>query len=135
MAIMQWNDNFSVNVAVIDGQHKKLVSMINELHDSMKQGKGNEVLSKIINGLISYTGSHFQTEEKYFDQFGYPEADAHKREHAAFVQKVTDFKAGFEKGEISLTIEVMHFLSDWLRNHIKGSDKRYSKFFNDKGLV
>lgn len=135
MAIMQWNDSFSVNVAVIDGQHQKLVSMVNELHDSMKEGKGNEVLSKIIDGLIGYTGSHFQTEERYFEQYGYPEADAHKKEHAAFVKKVTDFKAGFEKGELSLTIEIMHFLSDWLRNHIKGSDKRYSKFFNDKGLT
>ena len=114
MALIKWNDSFSVNVAEIDQQHQKLVSMIN--------------------GLISYTATHFKTEERYFTQFGYPETDSHKKEHAAFVQKVSDFKDGFEEGKLSLSIEVMNFLSDWLQNHIKGTDKKYSQFFNEKGL-
>jgi hemerythrin len=134
MAIIQWNDTFSVKVAEIDQQHQKLVSMINELNDAMKQGKGKDVLSKIINGLVSYTVTHFNTEEKYFDRFGYPETDSHKKEHVAFVKKVSEFKDGFEKGKTSLSIEVMNFLSDWLKNHIKVTDKKYSQFFNEKGL-
>jgi len=134
MAMIQWNDSFSVKVAEIDQQHKKLVAMINELHDAMKQGKGKNVLGKIINGLISYTATHFKTEEKYFDRFGYPEKDSHKKEHVAFVKKVSEFKDGFEKGKLSLTLEVMNFLSDWLKNHIMGTDKKYSQFFNEKGL-
>jgi hemerythrin len=134
MALIQWNDTFSVKVAEIDQQHQKLVSMINELNDAMKQGKGKDALSKIINGLVSYTVTHFNTEEKYFARFGYPETDSHKKEHAAFVKKVSEFKDGFEKGKISLSIEVMNFLSDWLKNHINGTDKKYSQFFNEKGL-
>jgi hemerythrin len=134
MALIKWDDSFSVNVAKIDQQHQKLILMINELHDAMKQGKGKEVLGKIVNGLISYTATHFKTEEDYFNQFGYPETDSHKKEHIAFVQKVSEFKDGFEKGKLSLSIEVMNFLSDWLQNHIKGTDKKYSQFFNGKGL-
>ena len=108
--------------------------MINELNDAMKQGKGKDILGKIVNGLISYTATHFKTEENYFERFGYPDANQHKKEHIAFVQKVSDFKNGFEKGKLSLSIEVMNFLSDWLQNHIKGTDKKYSQFFNGKGL-
>lgn len=134
MDLIKWDDSFSVNVAKIDQQHQKLILMINELHDAMKQGKGKEVLGKIVNGLISYTATHFKTEEDYFNQFGYPETDSHKKEHIAFVQKVSEFKDGFEKGKLSLSIEVMNFLSDWLQNHIKGTDKKYSQFFNGKGL-
>ena len=84
--------------------------------------------------LISYTATHFKTEEKYFDQFGYPETDSHKKEHAAFVKKVTDFKDGFEKGKLGLSVEILNFLSDWLKNHIKKTDMKYSQFFNEKGL-
>ena len=134
MALIQWNDSFSVKVAEIDRQHQKLVSMINDLGDAMKQGKGKDVLGNIISGLVSYTATHFKTEEKYFDQFGYPETDSHKKEHAAFVKKVTDFKDGFEKGKLGLSIKVMNFLSDWLKNHIKKTDMKYSQFFNEKGL-
>ncbi|MCX5829220.1 MAG: bacteriohemerythrin [Deltaproteobacteria bacterium] len=134
MALIKWSDSFSVNVVEIDKQHQKLVGMINDLDDAMRQGKGKDVLGKIVNGLISYTGTHFKTEERYFDQFGYPEANSHKKEHSDFVAKVSEFKDGFEKGKIGLTIKVMDFLSDWLQNHIKGVDKKYGPFFNDKGL-
>jgi len=134
MALIQWNDSLSVNVVEIDKQHQKLVGMINDLNEAMRQGKGKDILGKIVNGLISYAGTHFKTEEKYFDQFGYPEANSHKKEHSDFVAKVSEFKDGFEKGKITLSIEVMNFLSDWLRNHIKGVDRNYGPFFNAKGL-
>jgi hemerythrin len=134
MDLIKWDDSFSVNVAKIDQQHQELILMINELHGAMRQGKGKEVLGQIVNGLISYTATHFKTEEDYFNQFGYPETYSHKKEHIAFVQKVSEFNDGFEKGKLSLSIDVMNFLSDWLQNHIKGTDKKYSQFFNGKGL-
>jgi hemerythrin len=134
MALIKWNDNLSVNVTEMDKQHQKLIVMINELNDAMRQGKGKEALGKIVNGLISYVGTHFKTEEKYFDQFAYPEANNHKKEHLAFAAKVSQFKDGFAQGKIGLSLEVMNFLSDWLRSHIKGVDKKYGPFFNEKGL-
>ncbi|MBI9088522.1 MAG: hemerythrin family protein [Desulfobacterium sp.] len=134
MALITWNDTLSVNVEEIDQQHRTLIAMINELNEAMKLGKGKDVLGKIVNSLISYTAIHFKTEETYFAQFGYPDTENHKKEHAAFVQKVVAFKGGFEKKELSLTINVMGFLSDWLKDHIMGTDKKYTGFFNEMGL-
>jgi hemerythrin len=134
MDLVRWNESLSVKVTEIDRQHQKLVSMINELGEAMRQGKGKDALSKIINGLVSYTVTHFKTEEKYFDQFGYPKRDSHKKEHAEFVKKVSDFKDGFENGSITLTIEIMYYLSDWVQKHIKGSDKLYTNLFIENGL-
>jgi len=134
MPLINWTNDFSVNVAEIDQQHKKLVGMINELHDAMRAGKGKDIIGSIINNLIDYARVHFGTEEKYFAQFGYPETEVHKMEHAGFIKKTLDFNNGFKQGKIGLTIEVMNFLSDWLKNHILKTDKRYSKFFNEHGL-
>lgn len=134
MAIIQWNDSLSVNVALIDGQHRKLVMMINDLHDAMRQGKGRNVLGRIVSGLMDYTRIHFKTEEGYFDRFGYPDSSTHKKEHSDFVKRVSEFKEGFDKGKLGLSVEVMNFLSDWLKKHIKGSDKKYGPFLNENGL-
>ena len=134
MALLEWSESLSVNVSEIDREHQLLVGMINELNDAMRWGKGKEVLGSIINGLISYAGSHFKTEEDYFDKFGYPQASAHKKEHSDFVAKVSEFRTGFENGKLGVTLEVLFFLSDWLRNHIEGSDKMYGPFFNARGL-
>ncbi len=134
MALITWEDSLSVGVAEIDQQHQQLISLINQLYDAMKQGKGKDVAGKIIDSLIDYTVVHFQTEEKYFEQFGYPETESHKQQHAAFVQQVSDFKEGFVKGKIALSIDMMNFLSEWLQKHIKGSDQQYTQFFQANGL-
>ena len=134
MALVEWTTDLSVNVAEIDTQHRKLVAMINDLNEAMKQGKGKDVAGKIVNDLYSYAGSHFATEEKLFDRFGYPEAPSHKARHREFVKKVSEFKESYESGKLALTVEVMNFLKDWLTSHIRGTDKKYSAFFNEKGL-
>jgi len=134
MAIIQWNESLSVDIAEIDTQHQRLIRMINDLNDAMRQGKGKEVLGKIITGLITYTRTHFKAEEDYFAQFGYPDAATHKQEHVRFVEKVASFKQEFEQGKLGLSLEIMSYLSDWLQGHIKGVDKKYAPFFHSKGL-
>lgn len=134
MPLITWNDQLSVNIGIIDSQHKKLVEMINELHDAMKAGEAKEALGKIVSGLLAYTTTHFQTEERYFDQFGYSDTAAHKKEHAEFARKVSEFKEGLNSGRLSVTIEVMQFLSNWLKNHIKGTDQTYVECFHQNGL-
>ena len=134
MALIKWDDSLSVNVVEIDKQHQKLVGMINDLNDAMRERKGKDVLGKIITSLIDYTVSHFSTEEKYFDQFGYTETVSHKKKHSKFTQKVSAFKTKFDTEPMGLSIEVINFLSDWLQNHIMTIDKKYGPFFNEKGL-
>ncbi len=134
MALFEWNNELSVNVAEIDGQHKQLIGMINNLNEAMKQGKGKDALEKTLTDLFSYAQKHFATEENYFTKFGYPQAAAHKAKHTAFVEKIYDFKEEYHSGKLMLTLDVMNFLKDWLRSHIQGEDKKYGPFFNQKGL-
>jgi len=41
---------------------------------------------------------------------------------------------GNHNKDLSLTIDVMNFLSDRLKKHIMGTDKKYAPFFQEKGL-
>jgi hemerythrin len=134
MAIIQWNDSLSVNIMEIDSQHQKLIGMINDLDDAMSQGKGKTILGRIIYELVDYTDKHFGLEEKYFNQFGYPEANHHKQAHSVFTKKIATFKNALDKDKFGLSIEIVEFLSDWLQNHIKTVDKKYETFFNENGL-
>ncbi len=134
MALITWNNSLSVKVAEIDQQHQKLITLINGLNDVMIEGRANDVGLKVVQDLMTYTAFHFTTEEKYFDKLGYPDAEAHKKEHSDFVNKVMKFKQGYEEGGIGLTTKIMNFLRDWLKQHIMGTDQKYAQFFNEKGL-
>lgn len=134
MKLIEWNDSLSVRIGEIDRQHRQLIDLINELSEAMSEGKGRATVGRILDGLLQYTETHFQTEERYFDRFAYPMANSHKKEHAAFVAKVTEFRDAHTKGRLALSIDVMNFLKDWLRNHIKGVDMEYSPFLRERGL-
>ena len=135
MPLMTWNDRMSVGVAEIDVEHKRLVAMLNDLYDGIQSGRGKEALGKTLDGLVAYTGNHFQHEERLFVQTGYPAAVAHKLEHETLVTQVLEIQAKYKAGATEvLSLEVMGFLKTWLAQHIMGSDRKYGPHFNSKGI-
>ena len=134
MALLNWNSTYSVNVKEIDLQHQKLVNLINELHESMKAGKGKEAMGKVLTELANYTKFHFKYEEDLFKKTMYPDSMVHTLQHQNLVKQVVDFINQFQKGEKLLTMDLMNFLKKWLMDHIVGMDKKYSNHFNAKGI-
>ena len=134
MDLIAWDASFSVNVEMIDKQHQMLIQMVNKLNIAMLNGNEKETIGNLINKLITYTAMHFAREEHYFDTLGYPKADIHKIQHDDFEKKVSAFESDFKAGRQSLSQDIMQFLSNWLVEHIKGSDKKYSPFLTAKGV-
>lgn len=134
MPMLAWNDRLSVNIKEIDDQHKKLVDMINTLHDAMKAQKAESVLMGIVDSMKKYAASHFALEEKYMKQHNYPQYTAHKSEHDKFVAKVLQVEADCKSGKCTMSMDILNFLSNWLVGHIKGTDKAYGPFLNEKGI-
>lgn len=134
MNLIDWRDEYSVNVKEIDAQHQKLIVMINDLHQGMSQGLGKAMLSDILNRMIDYAQEHFATEEKYMDQWNYPDTDNHKHEHQQFAEQVVEFKQGYDENKLFLSVDVLKFLSNWLDEHLQKMDMKYKDFFNNHGL-
>jgi hemerythrin len=134
MAIMEWSPTFSVKIKKFDDQHKKLVDLVNQLHDAMKAGQGNAMLGVVLQSLISYTATHFKEEEQIMQTHGYPDLARHKSEHEKLVNQVLDLQKKFQAGGGVLTMTVMSFLKEWLITHIQGEDKKYGVFLNGKGI-
>ena len=132
MALITWSDSYSVNSPEMDAQHKKLVAMINDLHDAMKDGHGKEALGRTLDGLIDYAGIHFADEERLMVKVNFAELPAHKLEHEAFVKKALKLQADFHTDQVVLSFTVMEFLKDWLVNHILKNDKKYGETLHAK---
>jgi len=135
MPLMEWNQKMAVGVALLDADHQKLVQLINDLYDAMKDGHSKEVLGSILDRLVDYTKFHFAHEERFFAQTEYPGAVAHKKEHDALAKQVLEVQTKYKGGAYgTLSLDVMNFLKEWLVNHIQGSDKKYGPFLNGAGI-
>lgn len=134
MAFFEWKDDYKVGVRVMDQQHKRLVGLLNELHEAMGAGKGSEGARRVLKGLVDYTRTHFRTEEEFMEKHSYPGFLAHKKAHEDLTEQAEDLLAQSEKGKLTVPIEAGKFLKDWLATHILGTDKKLGKYLVAKGL-
>ena len=128
MALISWNDTFSVGISEMDTQHKRLVDMINQLYEAMSGGKGDNVLADILNGLVTYTRTHFAAEEKLMQKYGFPGFAQHKKLHDELTQKVTELNDKVRNGKMVPSVSLGSFLKDWLTRHIQQEDMQYGRF-------
>ncbi|MGO8693912.1 MAG: bacteriohemerythrin [Rectinemataceae bacterium] len=132
--VFRWDDKLKLGIAEIDRQHREIVDLVGDLYGAVTQERGKEVLAPIVEKLIEKTVVHFHTEESYFDHFGYPDAEAHKKKHKTFTKTVADIRDAYSREEAIPLLPILDFFSGWLSSHIKNTDSKYGPFFNGKGL-
>jgi hemerythrin-like metal-binding protein len=134
MALIKWNQSFSVGVQSIDKQHTVLFDSLNELHASMMSGQAQNMTGPLLKKLLDYTRNHFSEEEKMMAAAKYPGLTDHLAKHRILVKQVEEYAARYEKGEITLNLHLLNFLRDWLTNHIQKTDKEYGPWMNEHGV-
>ena len=131
---LEWKDEYNVEVKEIDEQHKKLVTLMNELMDSIQSKPEKDEVHKIIENLVSFKKNHFETEEKYFEKFDYKGTEEHKKAHGDFDKKIRELKEKNAGDELTLAFELVDYLEDWFLSHLRDMDRKYMKCFHDNGL-
>jgi hemerythrin len=132
MSLFQWNESYSVGHTEIDAQHKRLFQLADEMHVAMTAGKGKQILNQTLASLISYTKSHFASEERLMQRYNYPDYPKHKVEHDKLTSQVVAFQTDFNAGRAIMTLDLMHFLKNWLAHHIGKTDQRVAAFIREK---
>jgi len=131
----KWKKNYSVNIDLIDNQHKKLFDMIDNFYENIRAKSNNELIGELIGQMKSYVKEHFNTEERLFEKYNYPDAEQHKKQHAEYIEKVESLEKRLNNGQLVISFEVTNFLKQWISNHIMVTDKKYSEFMNQNGVT
>lgn len=134
MALMTWNESFSVGVKALDEQHKGLVATLNGLHAAMLAGQAKVVTGELLGRLVKYTAEHFAAEEAMMKRTGYPKFEQHHAKHVDLTTQVKTFADRYQRGEISLNVDLLMFLREWLVNHIQKTDRDYGPWMNARGV-
>ncbi len=128
MPIIIWNDAYSIGISEIDSQHKKLLSIFNELYEVHQKGTGFLIIKETLTKLIDYTKYHFKLEQQMHHEYKFPYSEKHKQEHKEFIDKIDTLSLQAQQNNLLITFETIDFLKDWMIAHILGSDKAFGDY-------
>ena len=126
VALVSWSDEFGLGMPEIDEQHRVLIELINQVWRAVVKRADRTEALPILEELEKYTITHFMAEEVFMREIAYPQFAEHKIEHDNFVNRVAEEKAKIVAGQ-GVELDMVHFLKDWLINHILVSDKAYAE--------
>ena len=132
--LFTWSDDFSVHIQEVDEQHKVLVSLLNQLHVAIVEHRAKATAREILDQLAEYTRTHFLLEESLMRLTHYPGFDIHKQQHEELIGQVQSLQHKLDDEKVTITFELLHFLKNWLVQHINESDKRFGAHFQKAGL-
>jgi hemerythrin-like metal-binding protein len=134
MSLFNWTPKMSVGIAKIDKEHQGLFDIMNQLHEAMLAGRGNDVFRPVLANLAQYTRVHFGDEEALLRLHSYPRLAEHLKLHETFRTKVGELETQVKGGSVALSVPTLDFLRDWLSKHILGIDMQYKDFLASKGV-
>ena len=83
---VQWKPEYSVGIEVIDKDHQKLLSLINQFQTAVNYRTGEEFEKEALDAVLDYTKTHFKREEDLMEEHGYPDFEAHKALHRKMIK-------------------------------------------------
>jgi hemerythrin-like metal-binding protein len=135
MTFFEWKDEYSGGIGSIDDQHKVIIDLMNQLFESIVQGKGESVTKSVFIELLKYANYHFGLEYELFNKYDYKEKAEHVEQHKHFIDKIKNLMIRNYLTEKNIQIETLHYLRGWFQDHMLKIDMEYCRYFNLKEIL
>lgn len=135
MSVVEWDGSLETGDPTIDSQHKELFALINELHDSTVEGWAEEGVRDVMARLTAYVTVHFDAERSLMERMEYP-ADMmaeHLEAHGDLKSRAGALIEAYSGGETVTSLQLVDFLYEWLRTHIRQIDMTMIAFARERG--
>lgn len=135
---MQWTEDLSIGVDLIDNEHKELFNKINHLVTAIKGATCKYTIDGTIKFLEDYAALHFTDEERCMEEAGYAELPAHRGHHAHFLKALAELRRQAALPRVpgasyELSVTTNQVVVDWIVDHIMKVDKRFGEYLQAGG--
>lgn len=135
MPLIIWTNQLSVGVKLLDNDHKRLVLLVNQLHDGLVTGCSKPALESLFEELAVFADTHHAHEEQLLAETGYPGLEAHKYEHHQMTGLLLELQARFtNSSQLAVELEIVQQLREWLFRHIQASDHKFISHLKAKDV-
>ncbi|MDK9721810.1 MAG: hypothetical protein OEL53_11565 [Rhodospirillales bacterium] len=128
--LIVWRPEYSVGVEQIDGQHQRLIRLLNEIHIRLHDA-ATPITAVFERLKLTHQEAlqHFHSEEKYFSQLPGQLAEQPRLSHEGLLKEL---KRAIDDNESSdherLLSLISGYLKFWLLDHILNTDSRLREY-------
>ena len=130
---LTWYDFLEIGVDFIDADHKRLLLIMQETKTAITQ-KDFSKASQLLTTMLSEAAAHFEREELYLLEVGYPELENHKQYHRNLLVQASATKRVCEEIRTDQDIqECFDGMVNFLIDDVLKGDVRFKSFLEYHG--
>ncbi|MBF0369747.1 MAG: bacteriohemerythrin [Magnetococcales bacterium] len=135
LTLFHWREAFSINVQVMDAQHRKLLQVADSIHAVLNRSETpQQSVHKSLKILIEFAKCHFHDEEELMIRHGYEALASHRQQHEVLLERIHAFQVQLQMEADWSGIDFPRFFKEWIIDHILPEDKKFGSFLNGKGI-
>lgn len=125
--------NGDISQENLNFDHLEFVHIINDFYESFNNNVNNDVYLELLDQLETYAIAHFETEEKYYKMFHYPNIELRIIKNELLLDKIEEYRKKFLDMKVN-SRELIEFLFNWIIAHFKDHDIKFDNFIKENRL-
>jgi hemerythrin-like metal-binding protein len=126
---IEWHERYEVGVAVIDGQHREMLELVNRLLEGLRDGREREDLVETLRELVRATEHNIATEERLMQEYGLSPRH-HAEAHTRLLEAIRHFDLRLDAQGLAGSAS---WLREWLLGHIDEDDRPLAEQLRARG--
>jgi len=119
---VHWRKSFESGHPVIDGQHRNLFHLGNELINKVLNNQPRKEIHSLFKDIKEHVVEHFRTEESVLNLINHPMAASHKEIHSMLISKFEALFERFQSGQMPTKDIVGFIIYDLITDHLMNED-------------
>lgn len=131
MTIFKWDSSLESGIELVDSQHKQIFEAANAFFISYKCGNASKKAQDSLAFLEQYILYHFQAEEAFQSEIGYPKYREHQAYHEYLATQVKFHAVNLGTSDFAQeAIDAFRcFICEWIVKHILEDDLDFSCYY------
>ena len=125
---LEWHEAYECGDPTIDGEHRELFALANQLIAAVMQGDPAPFRSAL-DALLAHTQLHFANEEAILAAHSYADLEQHKRAHAGLLRRAAFLMERVDEGQATLGAIVEYLAQDVVARHLMVVDRAFFPLF------
>jgi hemerythrin len=114
MAYLDWNPAHDTGVAGIDYEHRRLVNLLNEIHELILSGAKPHQVAGALADFHALATAHFALEERIMRDQKFPGLPERRDTHYRLLDLVREIMDGYDAGSYRAGVNLPDTLKSWL---------------------